>query len=434
MLQNPASATDTPTTMMTFFSKPGPMLWLLLSAPGFALAQAEPTPSSNSNTSSAAEQPQAAAVGLPVANSAVAVNSQSQAQVAAGQAEPAALVNSEPLAAEGEAGGVEAKAAADGQLISRNIASIGLTGQALVDHQASQLLQAMSYAVRSLNYRGLLSYEHGTAIDTLRIAHKVDNGREYERVYHLNGLPAEYLSQGRSLACQATGDKILRGANLRLGDKLLKLADLYHFQIPGLQRVAGRPAFMLRVIPKGKYRFGYNIAIDKQTGFPLMTEVVGPRRAIMERFQFVDIEFNALIAAAELQASSDDSIKLDDSGCDQQAQLGKQSWEAGWLPDGFVFVGQKASSKGGDLLMFTDGLSAISVFVDQVEKEKLIEGRAVIGATVIYISKLKMANKLYSITVVGEVPGATALKVGESLRPYSPGRPAVVESVPGKAT
>jgi len=417
------------------------MLWFLLSAPGLAFAQAESIPSSNSNANaaSAVGQPQSAGTDLPTAQFVAAGNpslADDAAKNSASDAEPNldALASSRPAAAESGIASAEAKPGADGQRINHNIAAIGLTGQALVNHQASQLLQAMSYAVRSLNYRGLLSYEHGTAIDTLRIAHKVDGGREYERVYHLNGLPAEYLSRGRLLACQATGDKILRGANLRLGDKLLKLADLYHFQIPGLQRVAGRPAFMLRVIPKGKYRFGYNIAIDKQTGFPLMTEVVGARRAIMERFQFVDIEFDALITPEELQAASVDSVELESDDCEQNSRFGAQSWEASWLPDGFVFVGQKASSKGGDLLMFTDGLSAISVFVDQVDKEQLIEGRAVIGATVIYISKLKMANKLYSITVVGEVPGATALKVGESVRPYSPGQSAVIDSDPGEAT
>lgn len=373
------------------FSKPGLALWFLLSSPAL-LAQTPPveavTPSSATSEIAVPETVSAEA----------ALKTQQDASAAAAEAAPVAA---------------------------------RLTGQALVDQQAAYLLQAMSVAVRGMDYRGLISYEHGETTDTLKIAHRVENGVELERIQHMSGLDAEYLARGRSLDCVAVGDKILRGAGLRLGDKLLRLADLYQFRIPGLQRVAGRPALVLQARARDKFRFGYNIAIDRETGFPLMTEVVGARQKIMERFQFVEVDLAASISDRELKAHEEHAINVKAETCQFAGQKLAQTWEAAWLPTGFVYIGQTEAQSGGDLLSFTDGLSSISVVIKPVLESQFIGGRAVVGATSIYISKLKFGDALYSVSVLGEVPGIAVREIGESIRPFSSQRP---RPVPTKST
>lgn len=433
------------------FSKPGLALWFLLSSPAL-LAQTPSvealTPSSDTSEAIAPEQSVSPSVAEEVAlEKAVpgeaaaeqAVSKQAASELAPSEAPATQVVASDQAVTEPSSleqtpslqssEVVSAEAALQSQQDTTAAAAEAapvaarLSGQALVDQQAAYLLQAMSVAVRGMNYRGMISYEHGETTDTLKIAHRVENGVELERIQHMSGLDAEYLARGRSLDCVAVGDKILRGAGLRLGAKLLRLADLYQFRIPGLQRVAGRPALVLQARARDKFRFGYNIAIDRETGFPLMTEVVGARQKIMERFQFVEIDLAASIDADELQAHEDHAVNIETETCQAGGQTIAQTWEAAWLPTGFVYIGQSKAKSGCDLLSFTDGLSSISVVIKPVLESQFIGGRAVVGATSIYISKLKLGDTLYSVSVLGEVPGIAVRDIGESIRPFSAQRP-----------
>lgn len=281
------------------------------------------------------------------------------------------------------------------------------------------LLAGMSKAVRELDYRGLFTYEYGGALETLRIVHAVRDGVEYERLQHLSGPEREVLRQGQPVDCLHTGDQLLQGRFPALMDDTSRLDGYYHFYIRGSERVAGREVIVLQVVPKDEYRYGYTLGIDKETGLLLKSLLVGKKKRVLERFQFVELELGPLIGEADYQPVSPRHRVADSqlSGCNlQEQQRTPERWQAAWLPSGFIFSGQRQSESAGDMLMYTDGLTTFSVFIELIKGQVALEGRAQRGATVAYMSQLQSAQDAYRVTVVGEIPPLTAQRVAASIR------------------
>ena len=59
------------------------------------------------------------------------------------------------------------------------------------DKHADYWLDKMMNAVHKLNYDGYFVYLHGDNIESLRTVHTVQDGREIERLYSLNGEARE---------------------------------------------------------------------------------------------------------------------------------------------------------------------------------------------------------------------------------------------------
>ena len=84
-----------------------------------------------------------------------------------------------------------------------------------------------------------------------------------------------------------------------------------------------------------------------------------------------------------------------------------------------MFSGQRRTDSNGDMLMYTDGLTTFSVFIDPVIDTFTVEGQARRGATVAYMQQVERRNLPYSVTVVGEIPPITARRVAESVKSLS---------------
>lgn len=296
--------------------------------------------------------------------------------------------------------------------------------RALIHKEVQGILHKMSRAVRELDYQGLVTFEFDNHVDSLRIFHKVIEGVEHERLLQLNGVKREVISIGRAADCTAVGEHLLRGASMRLGERILRLGDLYQYSILGRQRIADREALLIGIKPRDEHRYGYVIALDRETALPLMMELVGGANKVRERFQFVDLQLGSDVLAEQLLASDKNAEQVDQSHlCSRQEQLPDvhritQSWEASWLPDGFVFSGQQPSRTGGDQVMYTDGLNALSIFVQPVAVDEApINGATHRGATSVVISKISVGQQLYSVTAVGEIPGGSLRQIAESVRP-----------------
>ncbi|MDX1799676.1 MAG: MucB/RseB C-terminal domain-containing protein, partial [Marinobacter sp.] len=66
-------------------------------------------------------------------------------------------------------------------------------------------------------------------------------------------------------------------------------------------------------------------------------------------------------------------------------------------------------------IAFSDGLAGFSVFVESLDPIKMPTGASRIGATTVYMRQVALAGQDFLITVVGEVPPETAMKVAESV-------------------
>ena len=290
--------------------------------------------------------------------------------------------------------------------------------------KAQALLTRMAEATRKLDYRGHFTYEYGGAQETLSVTHTVKKGIEYDRLEHLTGPAREILRNGRRLDCRYVGDQLLGGRLQTLGSEQAGLSRFYHFHVRGRERVAGRIAIVVDIVPRDPFRYGYSLSMDEQSGLLLKSLLIGRKKQILERFQFIDLQVGPVpqVADAAVQAASSSRRVIDHllSPCNLPAQTQSQRWHLSWLPMGFVFTGEerkyeKEGSSWRDVLMYTDGLTSFSVFIESVSAHSSLEGQARRGATVVYLQHLKSGENHYRVTVVGEVPLQTAQRVAAAL-------------------
>lgn len=319
-----------------------------------------------------------------------------------------------------------ASPAANTQSNSQPALSRALTEQerrVLIHREVQGILHKMSRAMRELDYQGLVTFEFDNHVDSLKVYHKVIDGVEHERLVQLNGIRREVVSSGRAANCTALGEHLLRGASMRLGERILRLGDLYQYTILGRQRIADREALLLGIKPRDEHRYGYVIALDRETALPLMMELVGGANKVRERFQFVDLQLGDQVSAEQVMAADTRAQRVDQTHlCSSKEQLPEvhrtpQTWEASWLPEGFVFTGQQQSRTGADQVMYTDGLNALSIFIQPVNADEvLISGTTHRGATSVVMSKMNHGQQLYTVTAVGEIPGGSLRLIAESVR------------------
>ncbi|MDG1812628.1 MAG: MucB/RseB C-terminal domain-containing protein [Porticoccaceae bacterium] len=290
---------------------------------------------------------------------------------------------------------------------------------------AYDLIARMAKASKELSYSGLFTYEFRGNLTSVKVAHIVRDGQTYERIVHMDGPEREIVRRGDDMDCMRASDMLLRGSVLKITDNNYShLQDFYNFYIRGDTRIAGRSVSVVNVIPKDKYRYGYIIAIDKETGLMLQSVLINSKGKPMERFQFVDISIGADLDNVESTSELPDSddINIDQSDClrvDQQAKVSSSQWVPKWLPPGFVLSSyQPIGEDGQESLMYTDGLAVFSVFIDSAEKSGALPAvDANLGATVAVLTKGFFNKQRYAISVVGEIPRSTAREIASGISP-----------------
>ena len=294
----------------------------------------------------------------------------------------------------------------------------------------TNVLKRMAEANRQLSYQGVFSYEHGGALKTVKVFHSVRDGQEFERIVHLNGPRREVVRRGNDLNCQRLGDALLRGVSLSsAGLDRNHIENYYNLYLKGEDRIAGRDVDVVHVVPKDTFRYGYALGIDKETGLLLQSMLIGQNKRVLERFQFVDVSIGTLVDDMAVEPSGSDHhlASTDTSPCISEQNLdgggivtphANQHWQATWAPPGFAMSGYHVSpDKKRETLVFTDGLSVFSIFVDAEDSIDVPDMQAQRGATVAFLSRAEHQGNGYTICVVGEIPIETAKKVAQSLAP-----------------
>lgn len=279
--------------------------------------------------------------------------------------------------------------------------------------QVAQLLANMSQALRERDYRGLFTYEFGGALQTLQITHQVTDGVEYEHLEYLNGPARRIERKGRDISCLSPADQVLRGLLPVLEGNFHGLNQHYHFYLRNDERVAGRAATVLQIVPRDEYRFGYTMSIDKETSLPLGAMTLGVNRRVLERLQFASLQLQADDSWVESVGASARVKPSDWPDC--QPPEDEFGWELRWIPSGFLSAGNTFVADVGEVKLYTDGLSAFSVFVQPMSKSVAAQGKAQRGATVAYMQQ-QLFNKVpHTITVVGEIPARAAQRIASSV-------------------
>lgn len=287
---------------------------------------------------------------------------------------------------------------------------IGISARAdeLTPDGVQNLLTGISRSLHEQNFDALITYEHSGFLDSLRWQHWYEDGRESASLQRLNGpLHAPEL-QSLPADCLSLADRLMRGELQPFGDAAGGLTQSYRFVALPSERVGGRIADVVVVVPLDQYRFGYNLAIDQQTGIPLRIMTIGTDNRVLERFEVVELRVPAQPPAAAMSAPA--------SACRLPTDAHGVPWVLSWVPSGFVLVGAATATAAGDMLVYSDGFSFVSVFVRAGPLLASAQARAQRGATNVYMEQLTFDGQPHLITVVGEVPFNSSSRMAASVQ------------------
>jgi len=301
-------------------------------------------------------------------------------------------------------------------------------------------LDDMNRAFGQLSYDGVFSYFSGRDLASLRVVHMVVDGTQRERLVHLNGAPREIIRRGDEVACIVMpGDALLEleesipsgpfaRAFVRRYDRI---SENYGLSFFGEDRVADRTAVRVAVTPRDDDRYGYRLWLDKETRLLLRSELIDGSGRRLEIFQFNHIDFGDAVDPAMLEPEGEHGSVVTHLtlATKQPEPVSREDigWEVGWLPDGFSMAAADirrapSSLKSIDTMMYSDGLAAFSVFVEDMPDTGAASMMSRNGATVAVTRKITdKRDEPYLVTLVGEIPAATATRIAGSVLPRRTG-------------
>lgn len=295
------------------------------------------------------------------------------------------------------------------------------------------LLARMSQAMQTLNYRGVFVYIHDHQVEAMEIIHARNAEGEHERLVSLVGVPREIIRKNDVLTCVLPDSRAVVVEKSRprqyLPVGLLKFSDdlsrHYQFKLLGSDRMTGRQAHVVAVLPKDQYRYGYRLWIDQDTSLLLKSDLVNEKGLAIEQVMFTSLEVSPDIQPPVLNRSA-----LDEHGykwfhgkrrTELHTQKHPSVWQVTRLPEGFKMrMHSEHPLPTGRMpvehMVFSDGLSSVSVYIEKPDQAmELLKGGSSMGAVNVYGTMIGG----HQITVVGEVPRAAVEMIAESVR-YTP--------------
>jgi sigma-E factor negative regulatory protein RseB len=308
---------------------------------------------------------------------------------------------------------------------------------------ARNWLERMSDALATRNYDGLFTHSTGGQSETMRIVHRVRDGRSLERLVSLDGsgrevvrTPGEvhaYLPDRKVVLVEPRNDE---GSLLKaLPTPGPKLDKYYVISATRGARLLGREVVIIDVRPRDGYRYGYRLWLDEDSAMPLRSVVGDSRGRIVEQIQFTQLELKDKIAARDVEPGVDATgfqwVRTQRNVVAMpQSPMG--NWRAVRVPPGFRLVASRLQVLPGSPmpahhLIFSDGIAAISIF---------IEPGSPTGPQPPEASSMGSANAYstsvqgHIVTAIGEVPPETVRDIALSVEPVPPQAP----SAPAAAT
>jgi sigma-E factor negative regulatory protein RseB len=303
------------------------------------------------------------------------------------------------------------------------------SADALPDPQV--LIDEMSKASRDLNYDGVFIYTLGKQVDTMRIIHKSDASGASERLVSLTGHAREVIRDKDQVRCFFPESKSIVVDKSRLGklistylpQPIKSISEFYIFELAGEDRIAGLESWIINIRPIDKYRYGYQLWIDKKSKLLLKSELKNQLGVTLEQIMFAQLNVLEEIDSALLEPSTASkgftmyqnvtNVRFDSKDSDKQ-------WKATWMPAGFTMSEQSkepmmTSRMPVEHLVYTDGLAMVSVYVEKLSQQPdSIAGPSNFGG----VNTYAIYADGYQITAVGEVPKSTVKLMADSVKSY----------------
>lgn len=298
--------------------------------------------------------------------------------------------------------------------------------------QFQQLLKKMQSAAQTLHYSGTFVHQQGQSVRASRIAHMVAGGNELEKLEILDGKPREYVRRNDEVTRYFPDSQLILVEHSVARDVFPSilvgnskdLSKVYKAsQQQENERVAGVLCRVMTLTPENQMRYGYRLWADMKTGLMLKAQTLDKTGSVVEQIAFTHIDFKPLEPAQLAPTYTHTSgWRRREAAVSEQVDL--SAWKVE-VPIGFrqiQAVRHRISSGSGTVvvpngdrelsqLVFSDGLAAISVFIEP-DVASRTEGEMRQGA----MSIIGRRKDGYWLTVMGEVPVEAVRQVINSIR------------------
>jgi sigma-E factor negative regulatory protein RseB len=293
----------------------------------------------------------------------------------------------------------------------------------VVRRTAADWLNRIRHAAQQQNYEGTFVYQRGTSVQSSRIAHYATrNDGEFEQLESLDGKPRKLLRHNDELytflperrLCIVEKRQNKDSFPALLGASSEQVLSVYDPKLLGKDRVAGVDAEVIELDPKDSYRFAYKLWADAKSGLLLRAQTLDENAQVLEQISFsqlrigVPVEKTAIVAGIRNTAGW--TVVRPPV---QPVDLAALGWQMTPTVPGFHKIRElrrpMAARDAGDppipvdQAVFSDGLAAVSIFVEPAEKNTRKEGSGSSGATHVLVKRYGD----FWITVLGEVPQST---------------------------
>ena len=289
------------------------------------------------------------------------------------------------------------------------------------------LLDKMMQATRLNNYEGTLIIRQQDKLQAMYVKHGTNEKGMWDSLDSLSGESRQVIRKNDTVTTIFPARKLITVSHSQssfplhpqLPENRNELKKLYQLQLTGVDRVARKEAQILTVMPKDKYRYGYKYWLDSQTGLLLKCDLLDEQGAIIEQIMFSDL--NIMPQSPQSHVLQDQAKDYRVIDLDQHSETENRpvmQWKAERLPDGFMLTSaiekSSAHSQGKvQHMTYSDGMSSVSVFVEQFRPETMaLKGESRMGA----VNAFGLAIDDFHVTAIGEVPVATVRMIAESVQ------------------
>ncbi len=286
---------------------------------------------------------------------------------------------------------------------------------------ALDLLTQMSEAAHQLTYTGVYVFQHEGDMKSSRVFHTNDNGSERTRIDALDGPSRQILRVDDDLRCYFPDAHVIRTEHTRhprlfpalIEPPVADYRDHYDIALAGHERVAGRTCQVITLRPKDGLRFGHELCADEQTHLLLRASTLGPHGDAVKLSAFTEIQMGRHLDAEAFKPLFPGTASWRTQRVPLLEDPDQSGWQVNSLPPGFHKIREIQRHAGRMVqLLYSDGLSTVSVFVEPVEGNGRPEQGAFLPGALSYYS-VRSAD--HQVTVVGEVPMTAATQIGQSV-------------------
>ena len=282
------------------------------------------------------------------------------------------------------------------------------------------LLQQMEQASQNLNYEFAYINVSRIGIESLRYRHAVIDNRVYAQLLQMDGPRREVIQRGGDISYfepgldpfSLPGQNIIDALPSPIFADFSQLASAWDFIPVGRSRIADQLCEVIRIVSRDGTRYSYVVWLDVDTKLPLRIDLLDRDGETLEQFRVISF---AVDEGVRNLMQGLQKANLPPSLSVPEGEKVTLSWQPAWVPAGMKLVSQSrrdipAMNKTVESRLYSDGLFSFAINITPADKSSVTQTLRTGRRTV----QTEVRNNS-EITVVGELPPATAKRIADSI-------------------